>query len=124
MEHGQARPAKSLKENMNKTLFLLLASLMLLALASEGVPKPKVLLYIGPPSDYATTFKDTFLNVCPTVEVTGKPAKATYTAEVGQVRVERFTWILENSDGTIVARDWRSTVNDAAQSLCRQIKEL
>ena len=109
---------------MNKTLFLLLVTLLLSPLAGTTVPKPKVLLYIGPPSDYATTFKDTFLNVCPTVDVTGKPAKATYTAEVGQVGVERFTWILEDSDGTIVARDWRSTVNDAAQSLCHQIKAL
>lgn len=108
--------------NMNKTLILSLVVLTLSSFASIPVPKPRVLLYIGPPSDYATTFKDAFLNVCPTIDVTSKPAKANYTAEVGQVGIARFTWILENSDGTIVARDWRSTINDAAQSLCRQIK--
>jgi hypothetical protein len=103
-----------------KHLTLLLT--ILLVTASEAAPKPKVLLYIGPPSDYATTFKDVFLDICPTVDVTSKQAKANFTAEVGQVAVTRFTWILEDSDGTIVARDWRSTVNDAAQSLCKQVQ--
>ena len=88
---------------------------------TEEKSKPKPRLYMRPNSSYTAVFKDAFLNVCPAVEATSHSKGSNFQAEVGNVGL-RFTWILEDAKGEVIARDARSSMEDAAVSLCREIK--
>jgi hypothetical protein len=99
----------------------MLAVLFLALTPQRGASKPKARLYIYPESTYTSAFKASFLRVCQDVELSETSEEAKYKAEVGSAQ-NKFTWILRDWRGKALSFDERSSMEDAAGTLCKAAK--
>jgi hypothetical protein len=98
-----------------------LAVLLLVLVSPPQNSKAKGRLFFYPESTYTSAFKATFLRVCKDVELSETEPESKYKAEVGSSQ-DRFTWILRDWRGKALSFDERSSMEDAAASLCKAAK--
>lgn len=101
----------------------ILIVLFLWPIPQRGTSKAKPKLYVYPESSYTSAFKATFLHSCQDVELSETSEEAKYKAEVGSAP-NKFTWILRDWRGKALSLDERSSMEDAAGTLCNAAKKL
>jgi len=99
----------------------MLAVLLLVLVSPQQNSKAKGKLFFYPESTYTSAFKETFLRTCKDVELSENESESKYRAEVGSAQ-NKFTWILRDWRGKALSFDERSSMEDAAASLCKAAK--